>query len=624
MLTAKLTRPTSISPTMYHDRKVYYVERIDVAPFLPPKPRTITLQPVVRRTRARQHGKKRSDQLPKRSADGSTSAAATQSMASSTCSTSVEDQVPRSQSPSTRSLESEISSNPPTSVSTSLCPVEHPEGWTPEEQSTLGHRTITATVESLKGGCLRGDNIPLKITVDHTKYIKSMNGVIVTLYRQARVDMHPILPLGPVSEGDKKRYEDYYPRSLTGLGGLSLSGAGSSHVFRKDLAQTMTPLIIDPNTLFVELRPKVRLPEEAFPTIASVPGEMISFKYYIEVILDIQGKLAGQDRYHYSNGGLPHLTSPVGLPIARDDAVPFGSGQNLYDSAIVDTAPIRRDKSVVTCTLEVVVGTHDSERKKSKGKAAVLPTEDEDDVNQDGLTERPNYSGQDFPGPDDWTQRGAVSNCMQYHNPAGYHHADDGVGFGQRQWHDDVASYDFLPPPTQDPDEGMSEKERMRRAEERLLPSQPPTMDHDGYDDYVPSAPYLEGEEEYLPPLTNTATARPAGSVGRDLGYAAEPGHNEPGMDVGPSAPSYMHLEAHDAAEQVNRVDDKQEMRRRELEMQASEPPPADDMPQDASSSAEQADVPTVPVEDGFDHVDDMRPESSSGLGNHYLPRYER
>ena len=101
--------------------------------------------------------------------------------------------------------------------------------------------------------------------------MKSLHGVIITLYRQARVDLHPAIPIGPTEKGKEGKYEDYYPRSVTGLGGLSLSGAGSSHVFRKDLSQTVLPLIVDPNTLTADVTGKVGVPEEAFPTIATVP-----------------------------------------------------------------------------------------------------------------------------------------------------------------------------------------------------------------------------------------------------------------------------------------------------------------------------------------------------------------
>jgi len=72
-------------------------------------------------------------------------------------------------------------------------------------------RTITVTVESLKGGCLGGDSLPIKIVINHTKHVMSMKGVIITLYRHARVDTHPEIPIGPMSEKDKRKHDDYYP-----------------------------------------------------------------------------------------------------------------------------------------------------------------------------------------------------------------------------------------------------------------------------------------------------------------------------------------------------------------------------------------------------------------------------
>ena len=122
---------------------------------------------------------------------------------------------------------------------------------------------------------MRGDHVAIRVNVNHAKPIRSLYGVIVTLYRQARVDLHPAIPLGPTEKGTSSKYEDYYPRSATGLGGLSLSGAGSSHLFRKDLAQVMVPLYVDPATLTADVTARVRVPDEAFPTIATVPLSLI-------------------------------------------------------------------------------------------------------------------------------------------------------------------------------------------------------------------------------------------------------------------------------------------------------------------------------------------------------------
>src|SRR3990170_1211450 len=51
MVTSTITRPTSIAATSTCDQKVSLVETVDIGPMSPPKPRTISLEPISRRTR---------------------------------------------------------------------------------------------------------------------------------------------------------------------------------------------------------------------------------------------------------------------------------------------------------------------------------------------------------------------------------------------------------------------------------------------------------------------------------------------------------------------------------------------------------------------------------------------
>jgi hypothetical protein len=240
-------------------------------------------------------------------------------------------------------------------------------------RAALKGKTITATINVLKGGVLRGDQIPIRVTVNHTKHVRSLKGIIITLYRQARVDMHPALPVVANSKGDKKKTEDYYPKSRTGLGGLSLSSAGSSHLFRKDLSQSFAPLFVDPRTLTAEIKCAVRVPDEAFPTISNVPGAMISFKYYVEVVVDIQGKLTGLDRM-VANAGLVNVPTSGGIAgMARDDAT--STMFSTWGGNFVDTDQIRREKGVISSLFEVIIGTKDSERngKRKQTQAVEVP-----------------------------------------------------------------------------------------------------------------------------------------------------------------------------------------------------------------------------------------------------------
>jgi len=372
MITATVTRPTTISPTLSCDRKIYFVERIDISPLYPPKSRTITLEPVSRRKVAKDQARKLVDSSDRKSrkTDSASRSDPQRNSESTAPSTRTESEPPMSPSPSHVSFESAVSgsvghsqldsSSQSQSTSTNTRPND--------SKGSIAVKNITTEVESCVGGCLRGDSIPIKVSVNHVKHIKSMNGVIVTLFRQARVDMHPAIPLGPTEKSLNPKYEDYYPRSKTGLGGLSLSGAGSSHMFRKDLSQTVQPLIVDPGSLLSEVTVKVRVPEDAFPTISTVPGAMISFRYYVEVVVDIQGKLGPQERAMAGLTGVTATTMSGGDELENERG-----GMSAAGTYMVDTAPVRRDKGVVSATFEVVIGTRDSERRKGKQKEEEKP-----------------------------------------------------------------------------------------------------------------------------------------------------------------------------------------------------------------------------------------------------------
>ncbi|KAF1980885.1 hypothetical protein K402DRAFT_415769 [Aulographum hederae CBS 113979] len=485
MVTSTLTRPTTIGPTTLCDRKVYFQDSIDIAPLHQPKPRVISLEPKSRRSRIRASEKKRVlvSETIKRDSGTSSNDGSSGSRPGDPTSTQTDNESPISPAPSEVSFESGESSCGISVVESGMGSILTSASGRPGT-STNGHhssRTITASIELQKAGFLRGDNIPLKITVNHTKRVRSLQGIIVTLYRQARVDMHPALPLA-TSKGDPKN-EDYYPKSRTGLGGLSLSSAGSSHVYRKDLSQSLASLIINPETLHAEIKTSVRVPEDAFPTIGSVPGAMITFKYYVEVVVDIQGKLTGLDKL-VSNpallGAPPQFgTNQMG---GRDDGA--STMMSNYGGHYVDTEAMRRDKNVISCVFEVIVGTKDSDRIKGKRRqqengteASVDGTGTHDHAYGYGATQEQGQE-QHYDWADD-----------QYH----HHNGNDGY------WYDDQPPYDqhwpssppsaypgsppgihhvSIPIPNIAEEEAqLPEKERLRRHEERLLPSRPPDSD---------------------------------------------------------------------------------------------------------------------------------------------------
>ena len=615
MVTATLTRPTTMSPTMTADRKIYFVETIDISPLYPPKPRTITLEAISKRSRAKKHARKIVDASSRRSGSAQASNAHRDSNASGS---RTESEVPTSPSPSQTSLYSLGSSRDHTSPSDGLQNSQGASGTSNgasvTDSQTGTTKCITAVIESPSGGCLRGDNLSVKVDITHTKPIKSINGVIVTLYRQARVDMHPAIPVGPTEKGSEAKYEDYYPKSVTGLGGLSLSGAGSSHLFRKDLAQMTAPLYVNPNTLTAEVTAKVRVPDEAFPTISTVPGAMISFKYFIEVLVDIQGKLATSDRNVAGMNIGPNRPAMGGLDKSEAaPAAPFGP-------SIMDTAPIRRDKGVVAATFEIIVGTRDSARRK--GKRRVDPAQEAE------VSERTARSTETATRATQTPPQHPYHGQEQWNGYWGYHGDYPQQYF---DWHQTPSEYNDPnywqgayygepPPMSSVPDESqMSEKERIRQAETRLLPSQPPGMTPDDEAGEGASAPYLPPEGEDGP--TEVAAADPSAPRALPLasGTSLHRGDHETSIPV-PAYPNTGQASSSSGAA----TDDKQELRRRQLESEASAPPPRHD---EGEGEAAALGAPAVPTEDEAYGLEtngchDSHAEARGSLQN--LPRYER
>ncbi|KZF24796.1 hypothetical protein L228DRAFT_245815 [Xylona heveae TC161] len=633
-IVATLTRPTALAPTISCDRKVYLVDSIDIAPIKQPKPRVISLEPISRRSKTRSSLRKGSSRAAKGKQRSTSTADLGPGQESGTSSLSQSDRTSQTASPSELDSESTVSN----STRSSVPGLPPSSGKTTKSNggSSVLEKTITATMELLQGGCLRGDLLPVRITINHTKPVKSLHGVIITLYRQGRIDPQPDTPLVfSGKEADKVKHDEYFPKSKTGLGGLSLSSANYSSVFRKDLSQTFAPLIVDPRTLTAVIKASVRVPEDAFPTI-SVPGGIMSFKYYIEVVLDLGGKLAGQERFMPPLGmiGVPLGTggSSPGLSRAEDTT---GGALAAWAGSIVDTDHIRREKSVVSCLFEVVVGTKDTERHKKKREAArQRQWEEQTSANHPGDNSDGRRDGEEgF----DWEMPGRTSS-------------QDGVVETIADSHSHQQTPPPLDVPQSDPNEvsvptpipaefedGLDEKERMRRAEARLLPSQPSDFDERAgapHQDVEPSAPdmfhhpdirpfeqYNFSEDDYF-----AGPSMPPVSLDE-----MHPPHEEPF-----SAPGY---DEYAQATTPTATDDKHEIERRRLQAEASAP---DDFPDDESGSGNGADdraaneersrqmEPSAPVlPEDSDYMFGANSDNGHSHGRYgepgdNLPRYER
>ncbi|KAF9692594.1 hypothetical protein EKO04_009400 [Ascochyta lentis] len=646
MLTSTLTRPTTMSPTTTCDTKVSLRDVIDVAPIAEPKPRVISLEPISRRTRTKAPRNRpdtaKTDSVPP--TPGGLEAPRSAPKSEAPQGMPEESIHPRSPSPSETSFASQMSSSGASGTEygvRSVNTVTDAGGFIAANGSrpTVKGKIITATIDVLKGGFLGGDQIPIRVTVNHNKHVRSLKGIIVTLYRQARVDMHPALPVAPNSKGDKTKSEDYYPKSRTGLGGLSLSSAGSSHTFRKDLGQSFAPLFVDPRTLTADIKCSVRVPDDVFPTISNVPGAMISFKYYVEVVVDIQGKLTGLDRM-VSNAGVvtvPSSTTSTPGGLGRDDAA--SNTFSTWGGNFVDTDGIRREKGVVSSLFEVIVGTKDSERNGKRKQTQEIPTND-----QNGVHEIPygSYDDHNTPGGYDHYDYGYDENGQYYdygYDPAYYDvpgYNDRGVGGS--------SSYLAPPAPVQE-EHGLSEKERLRRAEALLLPSQPPgaadgpsSASGEVHHGMPASAPVLPEDDDPNPPyvseassssaapahppppfraatdpsmsfhaptprpstqrrttgLQNEASQTPAtGSsltINASLTATVPPANgtddqSKPLPPLPPQSPPGTAPDYFPSSSHVPATDDKQEMQRQRLELERSAPPPAHGHDEEGESS---------------------------------------
>ena len=431
-------------------------------------------------------------------------------------------------------------------------------------------KTITARVEILRGGYLTGDLIPVRVMVQHTKFVKSLSGVIVTLYRIGRIDRHPLLPVTNslrYATSEKKRDPD----ALVGIHGLSLSTPDKSHSFRMELAQSIAPMVVNPNTLQAEVKTGVQIPEGTFPTITGVPGRLITFTYHVEVVMDLHGKLSNID------GFLPRMNisdpgSVFGLPsnIGSTDYGTAGPGQNF-----LNTAQLRREKSIADSTFNIVIGTKDSAPRSTRKPAD--PWEEAfksashgvDHHNESAGPRIPQVSTPQAATPHRLTSQPHVPEAIaeSFLQPSGAHDARrlSPLQYGPTPNAPSSAPSQTLipPPPIEEP---QDEKSRMRAAEERLLPSAPPV--EYGPSPMAPSAPRLEDLDsplstEYNPHAIHFDSAfnndqRPTSSL-------QHPPENEPGEGSSAAAATAAMMTS-DATE------DKQELERRRLLAQVSSP----------------------------------------------------
>ncbi|KAI5307220.1 hypothetical protein KEM56_002593 [Ascosphaera pollenicola] len=510
MITSTLTRPTTISPVFTCEKRLIHAETIDIGPLLAPKPRLITLEPVSRKQKSKPKILTTHDNISK--VTPATSQHDSPEATSTSTTPTPTRQPPTSPAPSDQSHASTVSSSVQSCLNTPEAHPGSPSRETSEGPSSpvpslpLKNQSITAMIELMRAGGLPGDVLPLKIVVKHTKVLRSTNGIIITFYRQGRVDWKPSTNNGN-GKGKKPVREDAYPKSRTGLGVLSFGGARTNSLFRKDLSQTFAPLVVDPSTMKAAVNTSIRIPEDVFPTIKNVPGGMISFRYYVEIVMDLRGRL---DRYlptpaASAAGPASYSYSPAAHSFDLDQ------GRNItstFGGNILDTDQIRREKSVVSCSIEVVIGTKDTSRKYAK-LSRQQPQISEEDMRADmsSLSQSRSHTSYSETERESRPSIEARPEQPEYdgHIESSHRQPQPHESRARSSSHDYSVPEDSYPQtryaplaPPPESDEPADEKSRLRQAEETLLPSQPPddasSLQHT---ESVATAPVMtEGEEE--------------------------------------------------------------------------------------------------------------------------------
>ncbi|KAI4105023.1 MAG: hypothetical protein LQ339_003640 [Xanthoria mediterranea] len=593
MLSSTLTRPTTLSPTSKCERTITVKETIDVARLPQQSSQIIPLEYVQRKSR------RAKTPIVNQNSGFSALVRAQQTQASLTLSSALSeasDERPHSPSASDVStassgkIDAERGSTP---LNRRISLNGDGHSMTSSDEFILNP---TITVKMLQSGCLPGDVISVKVSINQGQHFRNPRGIILTLYRECHIDLHPAIPLGSRQDGKKQRYEDYYPRSRTGLGGLSLSSAGSSRVFRQDINQKTTALYVDTQTLAADVKASLPVPEGVFPTISSVPGAMIDFKYYLETIIDLRGKSAIQERI------LPRLSMVNPVTSFGPVESRFGpeEGYNTQPQlnpglSFFETSQIRRDKGVVTHVSEIVVGTMDSHRSRLKVNRP------ETHVRPSRRLCRGRSSVTVSDAHDGWYESGRV-------HPYAEHTDQSFDGYPENSHTIDFApAHDISPPEVEDQ---MDEKTRLRRAEELLLPSSP-LQESGGESSWrehgarQPTAPVPFDEDE-LPEFDPPGPSAPAYDR-RVMTFAQDAGASTSQSSDGVG-------EQDDGSHEP--MEDKQELERRRLQAQTSSP----DGARMTNEVVDAADMDaTAPVLD----EDPAGAHQRQQHGDEHLPRYQ-
>lgn len=307
-------------------------------------------------------------------------------------------------------------------------------------------------VDITESGFLRGEMIPLKIKLHHYKPIQSSSGIIATLIRICRVDNGPEAPI---------------------------------QSFRKDLAQTIAPLYIDPESLTSEISTSLKVPVDAFPTI--VGSDLVTFQYYIEVLANISSK-----NLISSNGssqGSKSSKNKFSHSLVFNTETPQEREMLRSEQGVLNVDKLKRIKNFLGLNTEIIVGTERNHERAQIGKKTVVGNAlyGTNNVNGHNGNGSSNISGASSCNGDSPVHFESDNSMLETFSQTSISPLSINGNTTNNKNNNSVISTGeeiFIPP--EDPN--LSEKERLRLREQALLPSEPPILS----DDFAPAPSYSQ------------------------------------------------------------------------------------------------------------------------------------
>jgi hypothetical protein len=284
-------------------------------------------------------------------------------------------------------------------------------------------------------GYLRGEAVPIKISIKHIKSLRSLSGVIVTLTRISRVSLEN----------------------------------GEPQTFRKDIAQTVSPLYTDPVTFQSSISTTIKVPPDTFPTTKG--HNVVSFVYCIEAVVDLSGSWSLKQTNEIDNYSISK----------------FG---------FVDTDKLRQRRGSVNLWSELVIGTDRS------GPIPSLNVNSGVISNTSSNTNNNNHGNHFSISSSDSISFGTIERQRPESSSSPSIRSDNSL----IPYYEATSSSSSNPPiiplhsssnDNNNNNNNESEKERLQRLEEALLPSEPPEPPES-----VSTIPHYHEAEASAPPLT--------------------------------------------------------------------------------------------------------------------------